>query len=42
MAREFVKLDAAGYNLKARLSRAVYDSFKTLVSDERQRGNLGL
>ncbi|MCY4205482.1 MAG: relaxase/mobilization nuclease domain-containing protein [Bacteroidetes bacterium] len=42
IGQEFARLDVKGVNLKARLGRAAYNSFKVLVADEKQRGDLGL
>ncbi len=42
VVQEFLRLDAKGCNLQARLGQSVYDSFRALASDERQREDLGL
>ena len=42
IAREFNRLIRKGVKLEAQLGHALYDSLKTLVNDERQRGDRGV
>ena len=41
LVKEFTRLDAQIGGLKTKLTRAVYDSLRTLANDEQQRGDLG-
>ena len=41
LVKEFIRLDAQTGGLKTRLTRAVYDSLRTLANDEQQRRDIG-
>ncbi|MDE2826254.1 MAG: relaxase/mobilization nuclease domain-containing protein [Bacteroidota bacterium] len=41
LVKEFIRLDAQVGGLKTKLTRAVYNSLRTLANDEQQRGDLG-
>ena len=42
LVEDFIRLDAQIGGLKSKLTRAVYNSLRTLANDEQQRGDLGL
>ena len=41
LVKDFIRLDAQIGGLKTKLTRAVYNSLRTLANDEQQRGDLG-